>query len=66
MIARGSNTINYPYLDLTIGLSSVTTREAMEEVSISVGLTNGTLKPDNIANIYLQIQSPQGTLYEFI
>ncbi|XP_019859474.1 PREDICTED: uncharacterized protein LOC109587694 [Amphimedon queenslandica] len=43
---------------LTIGLSSVTMREG--EVSVGITFSNGTLKPDNIANLFLQIKNLQG------
>ncbi|XP_019859551.1 PREDICTED: uncharacterized protein LOC109587766 [Amphimedon queenslandica] len=45
---------------LTIGLSSVTMREEVREVSVGITFSNGTLKPDNIANLFLQIKNLQG------
>lgn len=53
---------NNPCLDLTIGLSSVTMRAEMEEVSVGITFSNGTLKPDNIANLFLQIRNLEGII----
>ena len=47
-------------MDLNIGISSVMMSEGMNEVSISVAIYNGTLKPGGIATIFLQLQSPRG------
>lgn len=49
-------------IDLTIGFTSVMVSEEMEEVSISIAVYSGVLRPGHDAHVVLQAQSPQSKI----